>query len=390
MPEQRHPSPISPTIDLNAEGVHRGHLQLPHSRDDSAYGAVMIPIAVVRNGSGPTVLLTGGNHGDEYQGPLSLLKLARTLEAAAVNGRVIIVPCMNQPAFAAATRTSPIDQGNLNRSFPGRPDGTVTEKIADYFTRCLLPLADFVMDIHDGGKTLEFVPMASSVALEDKEAEAAGEAAAEAFGAPYVTKLVELDTIGMWDFAVGNSGRPFVTTELGGGGTTRPDTVEITDAGIRNVLMHWGILPGEPATTTSERIVVPEHGAYVISDTDGLIEWVVALGASIQAGDVIARIHDPVRLGTPAIEYRATIDGLLAMRHYPGLVKMGDAIALQCRRYRSGQPEMGEHQRLLVSLSEAAGKPEAERRSPANSGYPPPQDRCDTTLGPPREAGRCR
>ena len=70
------PSPISATVDFDATGVQHGHLVLPYSRDDAAYGAVMIPIAVVANGEGPTVLLTGGNHGDEYQGPLSLLKLA--------------------------------------------------------------------------------------------------------------------------------------------------------------------------------------------------------------------------------------------------------------------------------------------------------------------------
>jgi N-alpha-acetyl-L-2,4-diaminobutyrate deacetylase len=110
---------ISPTINFDRDGVHHGHLQLPYSHDDAAYGAVMIPIAVIGNGDGPTVLLTGGNHGDEYQGPTSLIKLANSLQPTDIAGRVIIVPCMNQPAFAAGTRTSPIDRGNLNRSFPG-------------------------------------------------------------------------------------------------------------------------------------------------------------------------------------------------------------------------------------------------------------------------------
>ena len=63
---------------------------------------------------------------------------------------------------ANRTRTSPIDRGNLNRSFPGRPDGTVTEKIADYFQRVLLPLADVVLDFHSGGKTLDFLPFCAA------------------------------------------------------------------------------------------------------------------------------------------------------------------------------------------------------------------------------------
>src|SRR5215510_8906170 len=156
------PSPIKPTVDFEKDGVQHGFLRLPYSRDDSAWGSVMIPIAVIRNGEGPTALLTGANHGDEYEGPVALYDLARTLSPSNVKGRVIIVPAMNYPAFQAGTRTSPIDRGNLNRSFPGRPDGSVTEKIADYFTRCLLPLADIVLDFHSGGRTLDFLPYAAA------------------------------------------------------------------------------------------------------------------------------------------------------------------------------------------------------------------------------------
>src|SRR5919108_5270562 len=131
------PSPIAPTVDFDRDGVQHGFLKLPYSRDDSAWGAVMIPIAVIKRGNGPTALLSGANHGDEYEGPVALFSLARELEPAQVTGRVIIVPAMNYPAFRAGTRTSPIDKGNMNRIFPGRPDGTVTEKIADYFYRYL-------------------------------------------------------------------------------------------------------------------------------------------------------------------------------------------------------------------------------------------------------------
>ena len=139
-------NPIVPTIDLAADGVRHGFLRLPYSRDDSAWGSVMIPLTVVKNGSGPTALFAGANHGDEYEGPLALQELALELDPARIQGRVIIVPFMNYPAFRAGLRTSPIDRGNLDRTFPGRPDGTVTEKIADYFARTLLPEADIVLD----------------------------------------------------------------------------------------------------------------------------------------------------------------------------------------------------------------------------------------------------
>jgi N-alpha-acetyl-L-2,4-diaminobutyrate deacetylase len=229
---------------------------------------------------------------------------------------------MNQPAFAAGTRTSPIDKGNLNRMFPGRPDGTITEKIADYMARYMLPMADLVMDIHDGGKTLEFVPMACTHVLEDGAAEAEGWRFATAFKAPFTCKLVEIDPIGMWDTHVEESGTPFVTTELGGTGTTRPDWAEITFRGVRNVLKEAGVLAGEQEDAPTQYLDVPLEGAYITSES-------VALGDFIAEGQVIARVHDPVHLGTPPRDYHATIDGILAMRHFPGLVRLGDSIAMQ-------------------------------------------------------------
>ncbi|MCW1247334.1 succinylglutamate desuccinylase/aspartoacylase family protein, partial [Pseudomonas sp. SAICEU22] len=105
-------NPISATVDFSREGVQHGFLKLPYSRDDSAWGAVMIPITVIQRGSGPTALLSGGNHGDEYEGPVALSKLAQQLTAEEVSGRVIVVPFMNTPAFHAGRRTSPIDKGN--------------------------------------------------------------------------------------------------------------------------------------------------------------------------------------------------------------------------------------------------------------------------------------
>jgi N2-acetyl-L-2,4-diaminobutanoate deacetylase len=86
------PSPISATLDFDADGVSHGFLRLPYSRDDAAWGSVMIPLTVVRNGAGPTALLTGANHGDEYEGPIALFDLARTLKPGDIAGRVIIVP----------------------------------------------------------------------------------------------------------------------------------------------------------------------------------------------------------------------------------------------------------------------------------------------------------
>lgn len=322
------PSPISASVDFSAEGVQHGFLRLPYSRDDSAWGSVMIPITVVRNGDGPTALLTGGNHGDEYEGPIALFDLARTLEPDEVTGRVIIVPAMNYPAFAAGTRTSPIDKGNMNRSFPGKPDGTVTQKIADYFQRELLPLADIVLDFHSGGKTLDFLPFCAAHILPDKEQEARAFELVKAFGAPWSMKMLEIDAVGMYDTAAEEMGKVFITTELGGGGTATARSAGIAKRGARNVLCAAGILKGAVETSKTEWLDMPDGDCFLFAEDGGLIEPLVDLGDRVRKGDVVARIYPIGRTGVEPVAMKAKMDGLLAARHFPGLVKQGDCVAV--------------------------------------------------------------
>ena len=213
-------TPITSTVDFDKDGVQHGFLKLPHSHDASAWGSIVIPITVAKNGEGPTILFTGANHGDEYEGPVALFDLANKIKAEDLSGRVIIVPGMNYPAFQAGKRTSPIDGGNMNRVFPGNPEGTFTEKIADYFNRTLLPLADYVLDFHSGGKTLDFLPFCCAHVLDDKEQQARCIAAMKAFNAPHSVMLLEIDAVNMYDTAAEKMGKVFISTEQAGGGST--------------------------------------------------------------------------------------------------------------------------------------------------------------------------
>ena len=319
---------ISPTVDFDADGIQHGFLKLPYSHDASAWGSIMIPITVAKGGSGPTVLFSGGNHGDEYEGPVALYDLAATLDPAQINGRIIIVPAMNFPAFRAAKRTSPIDQGNMNRLFPGDPAGTVTQKIADYFQRYLLPLADVVVDIHSGGKTLDFVPFCASHVLADKALQSRTEAAVDAFNAPYSLTLLEIDAVGMYDTAAEELGKIFITTELGGGGTAHSETVAVAKKGVRNVLKHSGVLCGEPELTPSRRLDMPDGRSFVSAETSGLLEICQPLGARVTAGTLLAKIYDVERTGAAPALYHSPIDGILTGRHFPGLISIGDIVAV--------------------------------------------------------------
>lgn len=321
-------NPISALVDFEEDGVQHGHLRLPHSRNDSAWGSIMIPICVVKNGDGPCALLTGGNHGDEYEGPLALTALAQTLDPAQIKGRVIIIPFMNQPAFAHSTRVSPLDQGNMNRMFPGKPNGSPTEKIADYFQRTLLPMADIVLDFHSGGKTLDFLPYAASHVLNDKEQEARCRAARDAFNAPFSVEMCEIDSVGMYDDAAESLGKTFVTTELGGGGTATPDTIAIARKGTTNLLIHAGILTGTPEHRPSRQLSQPDPACFHFTNDSGLVEFAVTLGDTVEQGAILARIWHIQHLDRSPIVVKAQMDGVVTARHHPGLVQAGDCLTV--------------------------------------------------------------
>ena len=319
-------NPITATIDFDRDGLQHGFLKIPHSRNDSAWGSIMLPVTVAKNGDGPGTILTGANHGEEYEGPIALHDLANNIDIDKVRGRVIIIPMMNYPAFQAATRVSPIDQLNMNRVFPGQAPGTVTQLIADYITTSLLPMCDYVLDIHSGGKTLEFLPFAAYHELDDKAQQQACEAATLAFAAPYYLSLIEIDAGGMYDTQAEAMGKVFVSTELGGGGTTTPHTAGVARRGVHNFLVHAGILDEEPVVpdTPGVKLDMQQDNAYLFSEHNGLLEPCVELGDPVQTGDLIARVYATERTGTAPVVYTAKSDGIIMGRHFPSLIKIGD------------------------------------------------------------------
>lgn len=324
----QNPSPVSTDVDLDIDGLQHGHLSLANSRNESALGSLQVPITVINGGAGPTVTMVGGSHGDEYEGPVTLMKLAASLTASDISGRLILLPCLNAPAIGSATRLSPFDQGNMNRSFPGSPDGTLTEKIADFVTREIIARSDYVLDIHSGGKTMDFTPLAAVHFLADAEQQERAEAAMIAFGAPDSLRMREMDDRGMLDTLVENQGKVFVTTELRGGGTATRESLAVAMTGCRNLLVHTGLLD-EPLELRSTRMLeMPDEHCFVSARDSGMLELCVGLGQPVYRGAVIARIHDYKNSGRTAVEYTAGRDGILMARHHPGLIENGDCLAV--------------------------------------------------------------
>src|SRR6185437_7852991 len=145
---------------------HVGQLQIPRSSNESGWSSLYVPVVCIKNGSGPTALVLGGNHGDEPEGHIAALKLARDTRPEDVRGRLIVIPCLSPEASRAFTRLWP-SGANFNRAFPGSPDGSPDQQLADYLTRALIPLSDLVCDIHSGGRSMLALPWSEMHLVDD-------------------------------------------------------------------------------------------------------------------------------------------------------------------------------------------------------------------------------
>jgi uncharacterized protein len=322
-------SRLFPEINLDGDGRQTGFLRLPYSVHRSAYGWIPIPIATIGNGAGPRILLMAGNHGDEYEGQVALGRLIRSLEPAEVRGHLIILPSANFPAAMAGSRTSPLDDGNLNRSFPGDPTGGPTEQIAYYIESELLPRVEFVLDLHSGGSSLTYLPSTLGRRPETPAAVDRATALMQAFGAP-IGYLV--DGGGWGDHtitaAAARVGIRHMSTELAGGGQVTQAALHIAEGGVRRVLHALGALaaPPPPAEHQTRLMQVSGQDYYCYAPEPGLFEPLVELGAEVEAGTLAGAIHPhdtPWR--EPAVA-RFNRAGTVICKRVPGRVERGDCL----------------------------------------------------------------
>lgn len=266
------------TIDFDRNGRQAGYARAPLSRNNSGWGTVEIPIVVVKNGSGPTVLLTGGVHGDEYEGPIAISRLARSLKPEAVQGRVIMMPAVNIPAIMADTRLSPIDGWDINRCFPGNPKGTFSQMLAHFLDSVILPMADISVDMHTAGHSFDSALSTNMHHVADPAIREKTIAAAAAFGAPYNVVFGGVDEDSTFTSCVERRGIVSLGTELGGWGRVNIEGVRIGRRGVDNILKHMGVIEGEPETgqrdgsPKTRHMMVRDPQSYVFSPRGGLFE----------------------------------------------------------------------------------------------------------------------
>jgi N-alpha-acetyl-L-2,4-diaminobutyrate deacetylase len=150
----------------------------------------------------------------------------------------------------------------------------------------------------------------------------------KAFAAPYSMMLLEIDNAGLYDTAAEAQGKVFVSTELGGGGTATAASIKIAERGLDNFLKHADVLEGEPVEQPSVMLDMPDHDCFIFAEDEGVLEMHKDLGDTIIEGDVVACVHAANETGTEPSVYRASRSGLLAGRHHPGLIGIGDCLAV--------------------------------------------------------------
>jgi N2-acetyl-L-2,4-diaminobutanoate deacetylase len=330
------------TVDFDKPGKQSGFVMIPHSPHDDAWGVTRIPVAVISNGKGPTVLLEGGNHGDEYEGPITICELIRELDPAQIQGRLILMPAVNVHAVLSGTRTSPIDGLNFNRTFPGDAQGSITQQISEFIAHEIFPRCDAFLDLHSGGSSLDILPSAILEPAEDAALHHRNVAAVRAFDAPLIVVVSNYGDQRTATAAACQAGLTTIGTEMGGGGTVRPEALAICRRGVRNVLAHLGIVEGEKSPAEphgdSRLFELPGSRAFVYATADGIFEPYHLNGQHVRAGEAAGRIHctwDPTR--EPEVLHYQT-DGILYGRRQPGRVRPGNCCLAVAAPYSGSIP----------------------------------------------------
>lgn len=317
------------TINPEFPGKQHGHLVLPVSHRDSAQRQLRLPVCMIRGtNSGPTVTMIAGIHGDEYEGTLTLQRMARDLSADAIEGCLIVIPSLNLPGLALGRRSSPLDGLDLDRCFPGNPFGSISERLAyEVFERLIKP-ANLVVDLRSGGNELLFAPTAAVRFSADKKHQALSEAAMVAFGAPNSVRLPASSPNSCLQAAIQAAGKHYIQTELGGGASVSAETLAIATTGCHNVLRHWGLLRDDMELRSSRMLEVRDASFYVYASTSGLLEPHAKLGQNVWQGDVLAKVINPDNTGSIPDSIAVPRNCVLLATRKSGTVNSGDLLAI--------------------------------------------------------------
>jgi N-alpha-acetyl-L-2,4-diaminobutyrate deacetylase len=326
------------TIDPSLTGKQHGHLVLPCTNCDGVPTHLRVPVCSIRgNEPGPTITLIAGIHGDEYEGSLALQQLTRDLAVDSVHGCLIVVPCVNEPGLRVGRRCLTLDGCDLDRCFPGDPQGSIGQRLAyELFERLIRP-AELVLDLRSGGRMLNFALLAAvrfmgvskrSSKGHGRQLHLTSEAAMIAFGAPNSVRFPASGPASCLQAAVAAAGKAYVQTELGGGGGCTAETLEVARTGCFNVLRFMGVLKEEVQLRATRMLEVRDSSFYVHAAVSGILEPRARLGHELWKGDRLASLVNFECTGSQAHDVAVPRNSVLLAMHHGGPVAAGDLVAI--------------------------------------------------------------
>jgi predicted deacylase len=299
------------TLKLDRGKKAAGHLPIAARGDGTSIGLPLLAAVGLREG--PTLVISGGVHGDEYEGPCAIQRLWRQLDPAELRGVFLGVPVVNVPAFQDGTRESPIDGFDLNRTFPGRENGFISEMIAHRFLVKVVLKADYYVDLHAGGNAFAMAPTVVYLETGPDEFKAREIALAKAAGVDLLWKGK-----GLWAAAhveAVKRGIPAILAEIGQEGRCAEPAVKLGEQIMMNVMKHANMINGV-LQLPQEWIIV--EGTYMQSRTGGCFYPSVDLKQRVQSGDTVGLITD--LYGDTIETISAPFDGIVvSTRTFPSI-----------------------------------------------------------------------
>lgn len=328
-----HFDTVSCALDLDGAGKRSGWVDLAHSDDSHAYSAIRSPIGWIGSGSGPVALITGGNHGDEYEGQVITRRLFAELEPADMLGGAIFLPALNMPAVLGCSRGSPLDGGNMNRAFPGAEGQGPTRGLAGFVTRHLIARAELVLDIHSGGSSSEYVDAAYLTVTGDAGVDRRNLELARSFALPWTMVTPLGSTGGDLDSAALAAGCAMISCELGGMAAISRGSLQRGWAGVLRLLAAGGIITKAAAQRLGATAAQPTRfidlGAgcrTVTAMHQALVEPLAGLSDPVSEGQPVAVLHPLFDLAAERVTLTAPVAGHVAIRRTGGLVQPGDHV----------------------------------------------------------------
>lgn len=282
-------------------------------------------LCCINNGEGPSVLLLGGIHGDEYEAQIVLRRLAERLAPADVTGRVIIVPSLNFPAAQKGKRLSPFDGQNMNRCFPGKEDGTPTERLCAFVTKRLFPAVDLLIDVHAGGDDVSVVPMVFGFATDKSVVDDARlNRLMEAWGYRFVQHVDGIDETACGAAKLAN----LASIEVeGGGGRMKSDELVIMEEGLLRALADFGSIKQRlaPIPFAGVHFSAGPEGQY-LAPRPALVEHCVTLGDRVEKGQLVACLHPTGGESSTPLEITAPMQGYVLRQTEHAFVSKGQLV----------------------------------------------------------------